>query len=182
MVLDWRRFLTLVKGLKVSYADPTFLPDEDSIKIWYSLLKDIPYEVLSDAIQKHICTSSYKPTVADIRKLAGEIVSGSVEKQMGELEAWNLVYKAVCNSTYNAESEFAKLPKEIQVAVGDPGVLREWGGMSIDSVNSVAQSHFLRNYRTVAARMKEERLLPPSLQKSMGIETSANNTMMIGGE
>lgn len=74
--MELSKFLILVKGLKAVYTSDKFLPDEDSIKIWYALLKDISYEVLNLAIQKYIMTGVYPPTVADLRRLATEVTQG----------------------------------------------------------------------------------------------------------
>lgn len=74
--MELSKFLILVKGLKAVYTSDRFLPDEDTIKIWYALLKDISYEVLNVAIQKYIMTGVYPPTVADLRKLSAEITQG----------------------------------------------------------------------------------------------------------
>ena len=49
-------FKILVKSMKAVYAQPTFLPDQDAFNVWYALLKDLPYELASMAVQKHMLT------------------------------------------------------------------------------------------------------------------------------
>lgn len=162
--MEREEFRTLVKGMKAVYPQPTFIPDKDAFDVWYGLLKDLPYEVASVAIQKHMLTEKFPPTIADIRSKAGEITAPQHE-EMGELEAWALVYKAICNSGYHAEEEFAKLPEACQIAVGKPANLKEWGMMDISQVSSVQQSHFVRNYRAAVQRMKEEAKIPESVRR-----------------
>lgn len=155
-------FKILVKGMKAVYAQPTFLPDKDAFDVWYELLKDIPYKVANVAIQKYMLTEKFPPTIADIREKASSLMTA--DTSISELEAWALVRKAIGRSGYHAEEEFAKLPKAIQRAVGNPANLREWSMMETKTVETVEQSHFISTYRTVVKRMNEDAKLPTSVK------------------
>ena len=78
-------------------------------------------------------------------------------------EAWSMVSKALRNSTYHAEEEFAALPPVLQRTVGNPSNLKEWAGMEMDTVNSVIQSHVVRNYRVAVKSMRDDAKIPPAL-------------------
>lgn len=158
-------FATLTQGMKAVYAGENFIKDKDAFDVWYSLLQDIPYEVASAAVQKYMQTQKFPPTIADIREIATEITH---EEEMTELETWSLVYKAICNSNYEAEAEFNKLPKACQIALGNSAALREMATLEMDTVGSVEQSHFIRNYRAAVKRMKEDRQLNPELRAKIG--------------
>ena len=159
-----KEFMVIVKGLKAVYSDPKFLADDDAIEVWYGLLCDLPYSVLSAATQKYMMQSEYPPTIAGLRKKAAEITAPAHE-DMSELEAWSLVRKALANSAYNAEAEFDKLPELCQKAVGNPANLREMALMDIDTVNSVEQSHFIRNYRTALDRKRTDAQISPDVRR-----------------
>lgn len=159
-----KEFLVIVKGLKSVYSDPKFLAGKDAIDVWYGLLCDLPYQVLSLATQKYMMQEQYPPTIAGLRKKAAEITA-PIQEDMSELEAWSLVRKALSNSGYNAEAEFDKLPELCQKAVGNPVNLREMALMDIDMVNSVEQSHFIRNYRTALERKKENAQIMPNVMQ-----------------
>ena len=105
----------------------------------------------------------FPPTIADIRTKATEIIA-PVEESMSELQAWALVQRALRNSGYNSEEEFAKLPEACQRAVGTAANLKEWALMDSDQVATIEQSHFIRNYRTSVQRMKEEARLPENVR------------------
>ena len=164
MGMTREEFSILVKGMKAVYPQPTFIPDKDAFDIWYALLDDIPYKQANIAVQKHITSSKFPPTVADIREKA---IFKETDDEISELQAWSLVYKAICNSTYNAEDEYNKLPVTIQKAVGNQSNLKEWGQMPIETVQSVEQSHFIRAYRTVLEREKQDSRLPEKLRIAM---------------
>ena len=157
-----KEFLVIVKGLKAVYSDPKFLADGDAIDVWYGLLCDLPYQVLSTAVQKYMMQEQYPPTIAGLRKKAAEI-QAPVQEDMSELEAWSLVRKALSNSGYNAEAEFDKLPELCRKAVGNPANLHEMALMDNDTVNSVEQSHFIRNYRTALDRKRTDAQIAPNV-------------------
>jgi hypothetical protein len=61
---EWKK---IAKGLRAVYTSDRFLPDGDSVRIWFSLLKDLPYEQVSIAAQKYMETEHFPPTPADLR-------------------------------------------------------------------------------------------------------------------
>lgn len=164
-MVEREQFKVLVKGMKAVYTQSTFIPDQDAFIVWYSLLQDIDYEILNQAIQKHMMVSKFPPTIADIREAAAQFMPQ--ENDLTELEAWGLVRRAICNSVYHAEEEFEKLPEVVQRAVGSPSNLREWGQMDIDTVESVEASHFVRNYRAMKEREKEMHRLQESVRNKL---------------
>lgn len=161
--MEREEFKILVKAMKAVYAQPTFIPDKDAFDVWYGLLQDLPYEQANLAIQKYMTSERFPPTIADIRTKATEIIAPA-EESMSELQAWALVQRALRNSGYNSEEEFAKLPEACQRAVGTAANLKEWALMDSDQVATIEQSHFIRNYRTSVQRMKEEARLPENVR------------------
>ena len=129
------------------------------------MLKDLDYEVLTSAVQKHMMTSPFPPTIADLRSNAAQFLPGGSATEMTDLEAWELVRRAISNSGYHADEEFQKLPELVQKAVGNPANLREWATMDIETVNSVEQSHFIRAYRSVVSREKDLQKLSPVMRQ-----------------
>lgn len=164
IIMTQNEFGVLVKGMKAVYPQDKFIPDDDAFMVWFSLLKDLPYELVNIAIQKHMMQEKFPPTIADIREKAASLEKKNSD-DLNESEAWNLVWKAICNSTYNSEEEFAKLPPDIQKAVGSPGNLRS---CAIDEEFNmgVESSNFKRNYRNILEEKKRESKLPERLQNN----------------
>lgn len=161
--MDRERFKVLVKAMKATYPQDTFIPDKDAFDVWYSMLQDLPYEVCSLAIQKYIMTRKFPPTIADIREMATEAMQRDL-MPISELEAWAIVKKAISNSGYNSVEEFNKLPEVCQIAVGNPSNLREWAMMNTEQVDTIEQSHFIKSYRSAAMRMSEDARLPDKVK------------------
>lgn len=154
--MEREEFKILVKAMKAVYANPIFIPDQDAFIVWYELLKDIPYKLAEIAIQKHMLTEKFPPTIADIRTKAMEITE---IEEISDLAAWSMVYKAICNSGYNSVQEYEKLPPIVQKAVGDPANLREWALMDEKMISSV-RARFIDSFKVVESRMKEDAKLP----------------------
>lgn len=163
-------FFEIVAALKSAYVEPWFLADEKQIDFWYQALHDIPFDVAKAVTVKCATTREEPPKIATIRKMAAEMTAPE-EEQMNENEAWALVSMAMRNGTYGAEKEFAALPEPVQLAVGSPANLREWGQAYGDSI-TVIQSQFQRSFRTVMARRKEESAMPVlrTLDKIVGTQ------------
>lgn len=155
------QFSILVKGMKAVYANQTFIPDKDAFDVWYEMLCDLPYELVGAAIKKHMMTDKFPPTIAAIRNQVSMITE---PQEMSEQEVWGMVYKAICNSNYNAEAEYAKLPEVVQKAVGNPANLKECASMDINDIQTVYQSQFLRSYRACKERAKQEAMVPSNLR------------------
>ena len=96
------------------------------------------------------------------------------------MEAWGLVYRAICNSSYDSEKRFNELPETIQRLVGTPKQLREWA--TTENLNvSVIQSNFMRSYKVMAERKEMIDRLPDSCKNLLNEEDklclSVNNAV-----
>jgi hypothetical protein len=156
-----KEFSILVKAMKAVYGSPQFIPDKYAFQVWYSLLKDLDYKTVNVAIQRHMTTSRYPPTIADIREQCSNIVD---EQEPDVLEAWSLVSKAKRNGIYGAKEEFEKLPEAVKKAVGSSDNLRNWAMMDTQTVESVVQSNFIKAYERVLKRRKELRKMPDGIR------------------
>jgi hypothetical protein len=152
-----------------------------TVDTWTAILSSYQFEHIRAALHSYILsdTKGFAPTPG---QLIDKIPIKSFD--MTEMEAWGKVNKALSNSSYHAKEEFDKLPLVVQKTLGRFEVLQEWAGMEIDTVQSVIQSNFIRNYRTVLQREKEHNKLPTRLReileaagaKMTGIGTTVNNT------
>lgn len=147
---------------------------DDLAKGWHLCLKEFTYEQVSLGLKAYLMTDTkgFPPVVGQVIEQISKL--DPKNEVMGALEAWDLVYKAICNSSYNSESEFAKLPPLCQNVIGNPSNLREMALMDTNTVKSVEQSHFIRQYDILAKREAEQMKLPPSmrigLKERMAIE------------
>jgi len=135
------------------------LNSAQAVALWYELLKDYPYKAVYEATLQCFRESKFAPMPSDIieniRRRYGK------EDRPNAMEAWSLVYKAICNSGYHAVEEFEKLPELVQKAVGSPENLKEMACMRLETVESVEQSHFIKIYNIECQRRDMDKELNP---------------------
>ncbi len=147
-------------------------PDKKAmLELWYRQFKDYDYIIVLNAIDSIIATdtSPFMPSIGTIKEHIYKLVNPN---EITEIEAWQMVYKAICNSNH-AREQFDNLPKVIQRLVGSPSQLIEWGRMDLDKVQSVISSNFQRSYRNALISDKEQSLLPNDVKQMIGGGTSA---------
>ena len=148
----------------MTYTYPNYKPADitATVDTWTAILSSYQFEHIRAALHSYILsdTKGFAPTPG---QLIDKIPIKSFD--MTEMEAWGMVNKALSNSSYHAKEEFDKLPLVVQKTLGRFEVLQEWAGMEIDVVQSVIQSNFIRNYRTVLQREKERNKLPTRLRE-----------------
>lgn len=160
---DTIKMLTILRAAYPhSFKDMTSADTEAMVALWTRLFADDNPAVVSAAIDALIATRTvgYSPAPGEVKEQIRKLKSAN---ELDELSAWALVSKACCNGIYGYKEEYAKLPPEVQRAVGAPEQLREWAMMDSDTVQSVVASNFQRNYRTVQAREREFQKLPSSV-------------------
>lgn len=154
----------IIAVMLVSY--PNFKPIDTELMAttWADMLNEYSYEQVSVALKCYITTdtSGFAPSIG---QLIDKLKTVEQPQELNELQAWGLVRKAINNSGYHSEEEFAKLPPLVQKAVGTPGQLKQWGLSDIESIETVAQSNFMRTYRAVAKREDEVSRMPIEIRQ-----------------
>ena len=147
-----------------------FKPMDMSITVdtWHILLEDYDYSDIHKAMIAfmRVDTSGFAPTPAQLINTLHEVCETS--KYLNPVEAWDLVRKALCNSTYNSINEFNKLPYECQKAVGAPSQLRSWA--TDENFNEeVAMSQFIRVYKGIVEHSKQVERVPQKFRSEIAI-------------
>ena len=87
--MDKAEFIKTMRGAGKLYGKDL---DEETLKMWLSFFKDNTTEEFNCAINEHIKTSRYFPTVADIK----ELIATSKMKTLPKAEdEWNRVIELV---------------------------------------------------------------------------------------
>jgi hypothetical protein len=154
-------FKILVKGLKAVYAQPTFIPDADAFNMWYSLMGDLPYDVCSVAIQKHMLTNKFPPTVAEIREMSSKVVNGD-ELTWGE--SWERALSAVRKyGSYNKGAALDSLDPLTRKCVESVGYTE----LCMSENIMVERAHFQKIFDVYAKREQTEKQMPLALQSAI---------------
>lgn len=169
----------IVRIMAASY--PSFKPADikDTIEAWELMLAEYPYEIVSVALKTIITTdlSDFAPTIGKVINEIHKLAEWGDKGHQTSLEAWDLVYQAISNSTYNAEREFEKLPPTIQKAVGSSGNLHS---LAVDENFNlgVEQSHFIKAYERVLKEEEYERKIPNDVKALLkGMNSNGNDSI-----
>ena len=166
--------------MRIQTTYPNWKPQGDLslvIDVWHEYLEAYTYPEILGAVKAYVLSdvSGFAPTVGQIvGKLHG--MAKAIEPEIGALEAWSMVSKALRNGYYGAEEEFAKLPPLVQKAVGSPMNLRNWSQSDLKSIETVVMSQFLSAYKTECKRENELCMIPNSVKIEM------QERMMIEGK
>ena len=133
----------------ISEMYPSFRKDRNidaTGAVWQKIFEHTPYAAVERALMAYIATDTkgFPPVPGAINeriRQAGELDG------LTENDAWILVLKAASRGIYNSAEEFAKLPEEVQRAVGHPRQLHEWAMLDAGEVNTVIASAFRRSWR-----------------------------------
>lgn len=161
------KILSVLRGAYPAfYRDITKQEAESTIALWESMFDEEPYELVAASVKAFISGDGkgFPPAIGQIKERIRQITQPD---EMTEQEAWALVSKALRNSTYGSEEEFAKLPPEVQAVVHDPGQLKQWGMSPADEVETVIASNFMRSFRAKQKINKEYMALPTSVKQLM---------------
>ena len=86
-----QEFATLVLAMQAMYGDE-FIGTEEAMDVWFALLYDLDYKILSKALQKHMLTNKFKPTVAELREIYAGLICPVISDWS---EGWEQVSKAI---------------------------------------------------------------------------------------
>ena len=169
--LSFDGFKKIAKGLKSVYAAQTFLPDEDSLKVWYHMLKDLTYEQVSTASYKYMATGKFPPTIAEIREAALQATHPDAEKSWSD--GWEQLMKAIRRfGYYQQEEAFASMDDITKTVARRLG----WKELCMSENIMADRANFRMAYEQEQNKAKEKAVLPEGLQRQ--IETMQGRSLL----
>lgn len=158
-----KKVIRIIKAAYPNFANNVELVD--LVEAWSVVLAEDNAKDIEKALMRFIRTDTkgFPPSLGQLATLMPQVQ----ETEESELAVWCQVYKAICNSNYNAREEFEKLPSAAKMAIGRPEQLQAWAMMDANTVLSVGQSNFLRSYREAVKVIENNAALPPSQRKEI---------------
>lgn len=113
-----QEFATLVLAMQAMYGEE-FIGTEEAMDVWFALLHDLDYQILSKALQKHMLTNKFKPTVAELREIYADLICPVISDWS---KGWEQVSKAIGHygmyRTEEAMESFDEVTKEAVKRLG----------------------------------------------------------------
>jgi hypothetical protein len=173
-----QEFATIAMAIKAAYPTANLMPDEQSKKVWYTMLSDLDYTVCMTGIKEIISNNKFAPTIAEIREKTSSLTYLPI-KDWGE--AWESVLKAIRKFGYMCELEALESMDDITKKC-----VKRIGFQNICQSENIAadRANFRMIYETEASRRKTDNQLPPQLRsdkQKMLDELIGNAVKQIGG-
>lgn len=146
--MNKQEFSLVIVAIQTAYPSFKHIETKEAAKVWYTMLQDLDYDRVQKALMNHISNSQYPPSIAEIRALCVD------NNLLDESSAWAMVLKACKRGLYNSAEEFLKLPESVQRALGSHEVIKSLAMLDEATLNSVERSNFLKSYRSIQARQK----------------------------
>lgn len=162
------QLLTLLASNYKSIDDKLSHPQKSEliINMWHECLKDLDCNLCMFAVKKAIMSSSYPPTIHDIRAAATSIVRPQSEDRTA-IEYWNEAYKMIRTGSYMTEEEFNKHSDVVKKFFGSVAQVKELALTDADIVNTVTKGQFLKQIDVIQTREKELELLPAAMREAI---------------
>lgn len=157
--MDRQQFATLAIGIKSAYPASKILEDKASMDFWYTMLMDLPYEVAENAAMEHISTSTFPPSIAEIRKLCIDRIKAPA---LSFDEAWGVVQKAISAfGYYNSEQAYGTMDELTLATVKNLG----WSRLCLSENPAADRANFREAYEARVAAQRNKSQLPEFVSK-----------------
>lgn len=173
----------MIDLLVSAYGEKAYPVDDEkkmakTVNLWTVMFEDDDPLEVAVAVKDCIATLTFPPHIADIKS---RIAQNRLAGQMTEMEAWNIISKAVedADSKEKAQKLFDGFPKIIQRIVGNPAKLRSWRKVDDAEFETVIGSNVMRTYRTLAQREIGYHALPADIQEAESWKIAGTKTIAL---
>lgn len=165
MKMTKQEFMKIVSAIQNYYPRAVIFPTKESIALWYEELKDLTYEQLVTALRRHVATSKWSPTIAELREQCVEIEIPVNDWGV----AWEELQRAIHNWGWTREKEamesMSKLTRETVKRLGYQTLCESQDGMA-------DRANFRNIYEQVKSAYKDNQQVQESLRiKLSTVET-----------
>lgn len=155
--MERKEFALLAETLSTAYKKENILSDIDTIELWYTMLKDLPYDLTAKAVQKWITTEKWSPSIAEIR----EAVTSMTMTIPDWSEAWENVIRMIHkHGTWNVEEAMNGMDELTRKCVKRLGFVNICNSENI----GVERANFRQIYEAEAQRAMTNAQLPERLR------------------
>lgn len=181
--MDRKETISILSLMRAAY--PSFYKGvskedaEEIVNLWCDMFHNDPVGIVGAAVKSLIETDEkgYPPHIGAVKEKIRLI---TCNEERTEMEAWNIVFKAICRGIYYSREDFERFPDEIKEIVGGHKQIKHWAMMDSDMVQSVVSSNFQRSYREKMKRKNEFEKLPEDVKKLA--KSISNNLMLEDGK
>lgn len=140
----------------------------NTVDLWAAMFIDEDFETVKTALYKHVATSKFPPTIAELRTAFSEVTQRSLPTAG---EAWSEVLSAIHNYGYcRAEEALNSMSEITQRAVKSMG----WSNLCASEEQMPDRAHFIKIYESLEKRDVQQRKIPKTLQNEINLSIEAH--------
>lgn len=156
--MNKKEFSIFASALRTFYPREKLLPNEPAMELWYNQLKDIPYKVAEATLNEWVALEKWSPSIADIRKLASQMVNGTT-KDWGD--GWEQVERAIRkHGLYNEAEALDSMDELTRQVVKRLG----FKNICLSENFQADRANFRMIYEQLAEHKEKESQLPENLK------------------
>ena len=155
-------FSKITAAIKTYYPKDNPFPNAEAMQLWYEEFKDLPYENVVIALRRHVNTSRWCPTIAELKEAIVVNVAGDQDWGAAWKECMKAVHKYGHRNIPAALESMSPLAREAAEKVGFMAIC-----MSNDV--SIERASFRKAYEQIAQNEYNKAALPRELQDKIAL-------------
>lgn len=137
-------------------AYPNTQVSDATVKVYVSMLRDVPLEYLTPAIQQSMAESEFIPSIARIREKALAIIR---PQHPSSLEAWGVVKQAM------REVGFYRSPVFDDPLIAKAVECMEWQTLCSSENEPADRAHFSKVFESLVRREEDDARMVPEVRQ-----------------
>lgn len=155
-------FMRIAAAINTYYPKEKPFPNAAAAQLWYEEFKDLPYEDVVVALRRHVNTSKWCPTIAELKEAVVINVAGEKDWAAAWAECMQAVHKYGHPNIPAALKSMSPLAREAAEKVGFMAIC-----MSNDL--SIERASFRKAYEQIAQNEYNKAALPRELQDKIAL-------------
>ena len=158
--MNKKEFSKIAAAINTYYPREKPFPNNEAAQLWFEEFKDYSYEDVVCALRRHVNTSKWCPTIAELKEAIVLNVAGS--KDWGE--SWNECLRVISKyGQYQEEEALANMTPITRLVVKRIG----YKELCRSEDKTLDRANFRKIYEQVTNNEYERAALPMSLQKQI---------------
>lgn len=153
--------INILKLINVAY--PNFYRDgqkKDAILLWSIMFADDKDNQVLLAVQRHIATNIYPPSIANIRSALVEVSTSNMQAE----EAWGIVRKSISRyGTYRQEEALESMPSDLAQFTKRFG----YKDLCMSENTMADRAHFIKLWDINSKNEKQNKMIPLGISKQI---------------
>lgn len=165
--MDIKEFGQFAAALRTFYPREKLIPNKEAAALWFEMLKDLPYQDVTTALQRWVSTQKWSPSIADIRSMVSN--SANPELTNDWSEGWEEVTKAIGRyGAWNRQAALDSMSPITRDCVNAIG----WENICASENIGVERGHFRTMYESHSQKMRN------ADQTAVGLRTPTEQRLL----